>query len=155
MPTPPQTIDYAVDCAIKLTVMLSIFKPLFVYKKYLVAHSVLKEACKSFVLVTNSDNEPNLLSEKNFGQMYLSNLLLSKEPVDTVRLIEAVELLESKKHIIAHRNFNLYKYSVEITKAGERAFNDGYYIKKIYRWLAIIIGSPIILFLLSQIPKLI
>ena len=142
-PLPPQSGEYVVDWWYKLTYMWAIFKPLFVYKKYQLAHEVLGEACKSSVWVTNSGNEEQYQSEKNFGETYLSVFILTRKNLDTTRLIEAIEILEKNEHLIAHKKLNLYEYSIEITKAGERAFNDGFYMKKLYKHIAAIIGSAI------------
>lgn len=132
------------------------FKPLFIYKKYLLAHKVLKQVCGSFIWITNEPHEKLYLSEKNFGETYLSAFLLQNKNLDTIRLIEAIELLEKNRHIKATRNANLYKYSISPTKLGERAFADGYYMKQMYKWVITIYGSisGSVTILILYLPKL-
>jgi len=134
--------------------MWGIFRPLFAYKKYRLANKILKQTCSSFVWVTNEPHEQPYLSEKNFGETFLSAFLLQYKNIDTLRLIEAIELLEENWHLIAHRNHNLYDYSIEATKEGERALTNGFYVKKEAKFWGLVIGSPIATILLTQLPKL-
>jgi len=121
------------------------FKPLLVYKKYLLAEKVLKHCCGSFAWVSNSPHEEHLITEKQYPNVYLASNFLSKgvkSPIDSSRLVEAVDLLEKNKHITTNRNQNLYKFSIQCTKEGERAINEGYYKKKVYGLWGKIIGIP-------------
>jgi hypothetical protein len=78
-------------------------------------------------------------------------LILSEMPknIDPLRLLEAVDLLGDNGHIEKFPDNDWRKYEIVCTKKGERAINDGFYVKKIIRFWSIILGTPILGILLK------
>ena len=133
----------------------SFFRPLFFYRKYVLAEKILKTCARNYFNFTNSPSEPNMLTEKTFTNLNLAPMFLNKQhSTDTSRLIEAVDILEKNNHVLVKRYQNLYEFAVTCTKQGEIALNEGFYSKKIIKNLVGIIGLYSIIPILTLILKL-
>lgn len=136
-------------------ILNSFFRPIFFYRKYVLAEKILKACSKTFFNFTNSPSEPNLLTEKTFSNLNLVPMFINKEySTDTSRLIEAVDILEKNNHVIAKRYQNLYEFTVTCTKQGEIAFKDGYYRNKITNIWIKVLGIPSAVTILIGLLKL-
>lgn len=123
--------------------MKSWFKPLFVYRKYVLAEKILKNLCGTYGVLSNEPHEKPLLTERQYPNTYVAaNFLNISYSTDSTRVIAAIDLLEDNQHITSNRNSNLYEFSIKCTKEGERAFHEGFYKKKIFNFWFKVAGIP-------------
>jgi hypothetical protein len=78
----------------------------------------------------------------SFQRWDVTDIMAEFPKVLDLRIMEAIDLLLDNKHITVYKNDDLRKYAVFCNKDGERAFNSGYYMHKVYKFWIRIIGIP-------------
>jgi hypothetical protein len=117
------------------------FKPLKVYRKYLLAEKILRGAHQSRVSV-ETDDKRNPRLTMNYYAIPVYMFATEKELKEPFRIIEAVDILVQNKHIIKMNSANFYEIKIKCTDVGERALNDGFYKKEVINFWWKTIGIP-------------
>ncbi len=81
------------------------------------------------------------------------NFLNKNSSENSSRVIECIDILEKNHHILTNRNRNLYSFSIQCTRKGEIAINDGFDTKKIILWWCKLFGITSVLTILSLLRK--
>lgn len=131
--------------------MIPFLRPLFEYKKYILCQKIIDRAKKEFMVVTLSDRE---MYGKAFANQSLKHDLTIYKKSTPERLLECYDLLKENGHIKFEFNSDYYAIMYECTISGERASNHGFYVKKVYAFMSVIAGLPIVGYLLTKLPVL-
>jgi len=133
--------------------MLSVFKPLFRFRKYIIAGEILNNIASSFIALVEEDPaKPKMFIEKP-KSMYLGGIesCLPKYSKDELRL--GAKILRDNKHAVIQESADFYQIHIVLTEAGIEAHHDGYYtslaVKEV--WKIIGISSGILLSLIAAI----
>lgn len=107
--------------------MLPLFKPLFRFRKYLLAGKLLKQMAESYVALVELDPDLPQTFIEGKGKIYLSFFqgYPPKHTKDEIQI--AALILSNNGHVIFHDSPDYYKRALELTQAGKSAHRDGFY----------------------------
>lgn len=129
------------------------FRPLMAFEKFKLAGKILRGAWQSRISVeSDNKNKPHLTM--NYYEIPVYYVFTKNELKKPERIIEAVDILSGNEHIIKIDSRNFYDIKMKCTIKGERALNDGYYTKEIWKFWGKIIGATglgsLVIWLLSR-----
>ena len=110
--------------------VVPIFRPFLAYRKYLFANKILKTSLGIVATLRNEAGEPDSF-QIFYADIPIANYYFNPNKNHRPeRLLEALGILEKNKHITMKRSSDIFKIIIQCTKEGERAFNEGFYLKE-------------------------
>lgn len=133
--------------------MLPLLKPIFRFRKYLLAGKLLKYCTSSYVAVTEMDPGGPETFIRAKGRFYLGGFEKSYPKYPKDELLMAARILQENKHAIYHGSPDFYQAALEPTDAGREAYLDGYYTSLALKdaWKVIGVIGGILLSLISAV----
>lgn len=128
---------------------MDLIKPLLFWRKYLLANDLLKTCVGGHVTVAAINDIPTYQKEYNHYQ--LGNYIYFHPKTKPERLLEAADMLAKEKFVTKVYNPDIYKVIITATIEGERASNEGFYVKVLIKKFAWLFGTPIALLLLKSL----
>lgn len=125
--------------------MNDFWRPLLAFKKYWIAHKVLKNIGRPTIWHSEPRKKGEDLKKVykvTFSRFSVSDIMIILPEISPFRIMEVITLLAENNHIETIKNEDLNEYSVFCTKYGESALHEGVYIKKVYLFWCQVIGIP-------------
>lgn len=145
MNTYPFAYNYKIRILIKRLNMSDLFRPLFGYQKYLIAHKILKIIGRPTIWHSEfrkKEEEKKEVFKVTFSRFSVTDIMTLLPKVSPFRIMAAITMLYSSGHIAIAADEDLNNYGVFCNKNGESALHEGYYIKKVYLFWTGLIGIP-------------
>lgn len=124
------------------------FKPLLSFRKYWMAHRVLKVIgnptiwlCDPKTGIRDQNGDINGISVSRYDYNHLVKHHFPEN--NPVRILSAINMLEKNKHAAKIQTESFKDFGIFCTKEGLEALDDGFYIKKVYLFFVGIIGAPL------------
>lgn len=116
-------------------------KPLFVYRRYIVAGKILKDCFSSYAIMSSEPHEPKFETIRQYPNVTVfANFLSSRKIGGQEMVLSAINLLKSNKHITTNQTIDIHKMTIKGTDEGKQADLDGYYQNEVYKFWFKFIG---------------
>jgi len=124
--------------------MWAFLRPIFSYRKFLLANKILSNAHANFVTfagVTDDNGKEFPAYDKHYLPFFASAFFKHYPNTKPERFLESLEILIENKEVSAEMNTDIYKIRYKCTALGERVLNDGTYLTMAYKRVGAIIGG--------------
>lgn len=123
-------------------------RPLFSFRKNLLAHKILKVIrnptlwyCDPKTGKADPEHEINQISLSRYSYNNLIKYHFAKS--NPLRVLSAIDLLAKNDHVSKMQADSLKEFGIFCTRKGLDAYEEGYYIKRVYIFWGTVIGTPV------------
>jgi hypothetical protein len=126
--------------------MFDLFRPLLSFRKYWIAHKILKILHEFGGTLLSEGGQPAY--KKVYGWFVVKNFKergIKSEPSIIMMVVDMLVEngeIDKKHELDPTGHYDILKVQVRCNKKGEEKYIEGFYIKKVYLFWIAIIGAP-------------